>query len=264
MSTLYPTIRTTPGFPNPGTPAPQRRALKQRDRRIAQYSRLVEPIARHYQRRCAEPLDDLVQVGLLGLLRAAELYRTEQNTPFDAFARPHVRGAILHYLRDQAALVRLPRRLEEQRQQLARLRNLRPDLTRPEQWQQALGLSSEQWERLQAAGLTRRTLSLEPAMEEHIHQLPGDDVPSGLEACGDGDREPGVSPLELLASLASDQRVVVERVVLAGWSYRRTGTALKISPMTVQRRLQRGLAQLRQLLTQMPAAGPVASGAPGC
>lgn len=251
-----------------GNPACRRRGQRsleqrRRDERINQYRQLVEPIARHYQRRCAEPLDDLVQVGLLGLLRATELYRSAQHTPFEAFARPHVRGAILHYLRDQAALVRLPRRLQEQRQQLARLQQLHPELSRPEQWRQAMGLNMEQWNRLRAAGLTRRPLTLEPAMEDQLAQPD----PSGAAEVATsewGGLNGSTNPLQLLATLAADQRVVVERVVLAGWSYRRTGAALQISPMTVQRRLQRGLGQLRNRLSQASGACPAPSGAPGC
>ena len=68
------------------------RTLQQRNARIEQYQQLVRPIALHYHLRCAEPLEDLVQVGLLGLLRAAELYSRQRQTPFDAFARPHIRG----------------------------------------------------------------------------------------------------------------------------------------------------------------------------
>ncbi len=239
------------------------RDQRNRDQRIGQYRQLVEPIARHYQRRCAEPLDDLIQVGLLGLLRATELYRSDQRTPFEAFARPHVRGAILHYLRDQAAMVRLPRRLQEQRQQLARLQHLRPELTRPEQWRQAMGLSAEQWNRLLAASLTRRPLTLEPAMEEQLIQ-PATSCGAGLAASEWSDIIEPSNALQLLATLATEQRDVVERVVLAGWSYRRTGAALQISPMTVQRRLQRGLGQLRKRLTQATAACPVPSGVAGC
>ncbi|MEB3320279.1 MAG: sigma-70 family RNA polymerase sigma factor [Cyanobium sp.] len=237
-----------------------RRYLRQRDQRITEYRRLVDPIARHYQRQSAEPLDDLIQVGLLGLLRAAELYRSDTGTPFDAFARPHVRGAILHYLRDQAAPVRLPRRLEEQRQQLARLQRLHPELTQPEQWRRALGLSVDQWNRLLAGTLTRRPLSLEATLEEHLQQTsePMDEPLSLLET------DEAADPLGLLTSLEHGQREVVEKVVLAGWSYRRTGAALKISPMTVQRRLQRGLNRLRQLLSQTVTVHPVASAAPGC
>ena len=57
-----------------------RRALQQRNQRVNQYCGLVTPIAVHYCRRCPEPLDDLVQVGLMGLLRAAELYQPQTAT----------------------------------------------------------------------------------------------------------------------------------------------------------------------------------------
>ncbi|MGL6132920.1 MAG: sigma factor-like helix-turn-helix DNA-binding protein, partial [Prochlorococcaceae cyanobacterium] len=69
----------------------------------------------------------------------------------------------------------------------------------------------------------------------------------------------------LLSRLEEPLRTVVERVVLAGWSYRRTAELLQVSPMTVQRRLRRGLEQLRRLLSP-GAAGPrlAASGGPGC
>lgn len=48
------------------------------------------------------------------------------------------------------------------------------------------------------------------------------------------------------ARLEPDLRQVVDKVVLSGRTYRRTAALLKVSPMTVQRRLKRGLAELRQ------------------
>jgi RNA polymerase sigma-B factor len=235
-------------------------SIRQRNARIERYQQLVQPIARHYQRHSAEALDDLIQVGLLGLLRAAELYRSEALTPFEAFAKPHIRGAILHYLRDQSSLVRLPRRLDEQRQRLARLRQLNPQLTNAEDLRVALGLKTGQWERLLASNACRRPLSLDQALEDQLGTAPlvADSQSQELE----GWMEP--DPLQVLKLLEEEQRQVVERVVLAGWSYRRTGTALAISPMTVRRRLLRGLDQLRELLNPAAAPGPAPSGAPAC
>ena len=92
--------------------------LRVRNRRVEAHRDLVRPLAIHYARRCGESWEDLLQVGLLGLIRASELYRPESGTPFDAFARPHVRGAILHYLRDLSPVVRLPRRAAELQQRL--------------------------------------------------------------------------------------------------------------------------------------------------
>ena len=75
-----------------------------------------------------------------------------------------------------------------------------------------------------------------------------------------------------LLNLEPGVREVIQKVVLSGWSYRRTAAWLQVSPMTVQRRLKRGLALLRAALTP-PAAlelsprrrpHPVASVARAC
>ncbi len=232
-------------------------AIQRRNARIEQYRHLVRPIALHYQQRCAEPLDDLMQVGLLGLLRAAELYRQDSGIPFAAFARPHVRGSILHYLRDHAPAVRLPRRLEEQRQQLIRLQSLQPQPTSAATLRLQLGLTEQQWQRLLAAGASRRPLPLD--------DLQGDEeAPPCFHAVEEAVRDPDMDPVELLRGLPPEQREVLERVVLAGWSYRRTGQALEISAMTVQRRLRGGLDQLRQRLSPGLELRHAASAVPGC
>ena len=238
-------------------PCRGRQAIQRRNARIEQYRHLVRPIALHYQQRCAEPLDDLLQVGLLGLLRAAELYRQDSGIPFAAFARPHVRGSILHYLRDHAPAVRLPRRLEEQRQQLIRLQRLQPQTTHAAALRLQLGLTEEQWQRLLAAGASRRPLPLDDLLEE-------ESGPACTHAADEAVRDPGLDPVELLRELPDEQREVLERVVLAGWSYRRTGQALEISAMTVQRRLRRGLDQLRRHLSPGLDCRHAASAVPGC
>jgi RNA polymerase sigma-B factor len=103
------------------TSPPSGRALRRRNQLVQDHQQLVRPIAHHYARCSPEGGDDLTQVGLMGLIRAAELYRRNHGTPFEAFARPHIRGAILHYLRDLAPSVRLPRRQAEQLERLVRL-----------------------------------------------------------------------------------------------------------------------------------------------
>ena len=222
-------------------------AIRRRNGRVDRYRQLVRPIALHYAARCPEPLDDLIQVGLMGLLRAAERFEEASTTPFDAFARPHIRGAILHYLRDRSQPIRLPRRLQEQldlrRRVLAEGHTgfgHRPDR---EQICQAMGLSKHQWEQLEQARQLSRTLPLLAEVEE---QLPASE-PEAQDPPGSGQQA-----LAALAALEPSLAAVVQRVVLFGWSYRRTADQLAISPMTVQRRLHKGLAQLRQQLNLSP------------
>ena len=95
-------------------------AIQRRNRRVEEHLQLVRPIALSFARRSGQCGEDLTQVGMLGLITASSSYKNGSSVPFQAFARPHIRGAILHYLRDRSALIRLPRRVEEQAQQLCR------------------------------------------------------------------------------------------------------------------------------------------------
>lgn len=238
-----------------------------RNKRVESYRTLVRPLATHYARCSAEAADDLTQVGLLGLIRAAELYRAERGVPFAAFARPHIRGAILHYLRDTAPAVRLPRRQAELQQTVRRLRRegaaaigCSGSGAQDAALRQRLGVDEGRWQDLQRWQAMSRPLPLSEADLDTVAAPEG-----GLEIRdNDADR---VAPL--LAGLDARQRRVVEMVVLAGWSYRRLGRELRVSPMTVQRLLHRGLEQLRlnlepgRLNPGRPFR-PAASAAPGC
>ncbi|MFM7268613.1 MAG: sigma-70 family RNA polymerase sigma factor [Cyanobium sp.] len=235
-----------------GNPRRQKRrsAIQRRNRLVELHHDLVRPLAVHYCRCSPEPLDDLIQVGLLGLIRAAELFERSQGTPFPAFARPHIRGAILHHLRDSAPAVRLPRRQAEQQEHLQRLQRELGDRARPAQWNERLariGLDHSQACLLLRQRKLNRPLALLPEHEEGV-------APAG-EWAQDGQiirgYDPGAFPVEaLLSALQERERFVVEQVVLAGQSYRQLAGQLKISPMTVRRMLHRSLDRLRQLMEQ--------------
>ena len=228
----------------------------QRNQRVDQYRTLVTPIAVHYGRRCPEPIEDLIQVGLLGLLRAAELFDAQTQTPFDAFARPHIRGAILHYLRDSALAVRLPRRQMELHDKLrhvqANWHKTHGQEASSEDLRRALDLSIPQWQELQRGKAMARPIGLADGVidawaEQAVNREAGLAQHGSAQQPGeDGEGEYQLRLKRLWARLEPDLRQVVDKVVLSGWTYRRTAALLKVSPMTVQRRLKRGLAELRQ------------------
>lgn len=199
--------------------------LKQRNSRVQSHLALVRSIASHYASCTAEPLDDLLQVGALGLIRAAELYRKGRRVPFDAYAKSHIRGAVLHYLRDVAPLVRESRRTQERRQQLQR--------------RQRQGLAVE--EQLLALGLPPKRTDFR---ESDWCRL--SDEPDGGSA-----GQPEL--LEALGGLETKQRVILEAVVLRGESLRSVAMRQGSSAATVHRLLHRALSNLRTQLN--PAFG---------
>ena len=216
------------------------RRLLHRNGQVERHLGLVPPIAGHYARHCAETRDDLEQVGLLGLIRAAELYDPATTVPFSAYARRHIRGAILHYLRDTAPLVRTSRRLQERQLQRNRLEaELQARLGRPpspHELQDALGLTVQQW----------RSLEQVSAMERHwcAPELEDQSCAVELEEASDG-----LACLDALRSLERPQREVVKAVVLQGQSLRAVAKSRGSSAATVHRLLHRGLAVLRTRLT---------------
>jgi RNA polymerase sigma-B factor len=83
-----------------------------RSRLIEAHLPLVASIARRYAGG-GEPLDDLVQVGAIGLIKAVDRFDPERGSALPAFAAPVIEGEIRHHLRDAARPVRRPRGLHE-------------------------------------------------------------------------------------------------------------------------------------------------------
>lgn len=83
-----------------------------RERLVELYLPLVRALARRFAHR-GERLDDLVQVGSIGLLEAIDRFEPERGHDFSSFAVPTITGEIKNHLRDRAAAVRVPRRFAE-------------------------------------------------------------------------------------------------------------------------------------------------------
>jgi len=254
--------RTTAAPTDPATST--RDPISRRNERVAGYRELVRPIALHYSALSPECPDDLIQVGLLGLIRAAELYLPSLGTPFSAFARHHIRGAILHYLRDQAGAIRVPRRqqeLEDKLRQLLRCRQAQ-GLPAPSEAdiRSALDLDAVQWERFERLRCLGKAVSL----DDHAVEMAAPEQPA-VESSDQGEA------MAVLERLEPIHQAVVRKVVIEGQSLRRTANALNVSPMTVHRRLRFALGLLRSQLDGGAGAlsselrpRPCSSAAPGC
>src|SRR5665213_2206356 len=90
----------------------ERHEVDDRNRIVAQYRYLCSRGAYKFARR-REDRADLEQVAAVGLIKAAERYRSSFGTPFEAYAWIMIQGELLHYARDYERVVRAPRRLRE-------------------------------------------------------------------------------------------------------------------------------------------------------
>jgi RNA polymerase sigma-B factor len=93
-----------------------------RDSTIMSFTGLVRSIARRYEGR-GLPLEDLVQVGYVGLIQAVDRFDPGRGTSLRAYAARTIDGEIMHMFRDQKWAVRVPRGLQESSSRVALLRD---------------------------------------------------------------------------------------------------------------------------------------------
>ncbi len=139
-----------------------------RESLIESHLPLAKSVARRYVGRGVE-LDDLVQVGAVGLVKAANRFDPRRGVSFPAFAEPTIEGEIRHHLRDRSGPVRIPRelqrlgkRLRGRQSELAASLGRAPTLS---ELADALDADTGQVERALAAERAREPVSL-PASED--------------------------------------------------------------------------------------------------
>ena len=94
--------------------------LAAREQLIEQYMSLVRSLARRYSYR-GEQLEDLVQIGAIGLIKAIDRFDVKRGVELTTYATPNIIGEIKRHFRDRGWAVRVPRGLQELNIQLSRL-----------------------------------------------------------------------------------------------------------------------------------------------
>ena len=85
---------------------------KTRDQLVVMHQNLVRFLAGKFANR-GEPLEDLVQVGVIGLINAIDRFDPGRGTKFSTYATPTIVGEIRRHFRDKAWSLKVPRRLQE-------------------------------------------------------------------------------------------------------------------------------------------------------
>src|SRR6476659_4905121 len=94
--------------------------LTAREQLIERYLSLVRALARRYAYR-GEQLDDLVQIGSIGLIKAIDRFDIDRGVELTTYATPNIIGEIKRHFRDKGWSVRVPRGLQELNVKLSKL-----------------------------------------------------------------------------------------------------------------------------------------------
>jgi RNA polymerase sigma-B factor len=227
--------------------------LPHRERLVDQYIGLVEFLARRFRNR-GEPLEDLVQVGTIGLLKAIDRFDLDREVEFSTYATPTVVGELKRHFRDKGWAVRVPRRLQELHLELTKTVNALG---------QELGRSPTVEEIAKAASISEEEVleGLEIAQAYNFTSLdaPIDSDEGGSTTFADqlGGEDEQLENLEYRASLAPEMEKLPERErkilylrFFKGLTQSEIAARLGISQMHVSRLLNRTLMRLREALAE--------------
>ena len=172
--------------------------LAAREQLIEQYMSLVRSLARRYSYR-GEQLEDLVQIGAIGLIKAIDRFDVNRGVELTTYATPNIIGEIKRHFRDKGWSVRVPRGLQELNVQISKLM---------ESLTVQLGRSPTIPELAKAAGVTD---------EEVLEALESGRAYSSLSlSAGSGgqDDDGELDPLESLGTEEHQYEVSEDRAVL--------------------------------------------------
>ncbi len=222
--------------------------LAAREQLIEQYMSLVRSLARRYSYR-GEQLEDLVQIGAIGLIKAIDRFDTDRGVELTTYATPNIIGEIKRHFRDKGWSVRVPRGLQELNVQLSRLmEQLTVQYSRsPTIPELAKAASVEEEEVLEALESGRAYSSL--SLSSGGTQEDGEEL-DPLESIGTEEHQYEVS--EDRAVLAPGFRVLDERErkilhlrFFEGLTQSQIAQQIGISQMHVSRLIRRSLEKIR-------------------
>ena len=196
--------------------------LHAREKLIEQYMSLVRSLARRYSYR-GEQLEDLVQIGAIGLIKAIDRFDLERGVELTTYATPNIIGEIKRHFRDKGWSVRVPRGLQELNVQLSRL---------VEQLTVQLGRSPTITELAKAAGAEEEEVleALESiGTEEHQYEVSEDRAVLA----------PGFKALD------ERERKILQLRFFDGLTQSQIAQQVGISQMHVSRLIRRSLEKIR-------------------
>ena len=214
---------------------------------LEQHLPLVRSLAIKYAGR-GEPLEDLVQVGSLGLVLALGRFDPERGVPFRSFAIPTIVGEIRRHFRDRAWALHVPRRLKELSLRLTKAREqLTAELGRPPSiGELARSLEVEEDEVVEALEIGN-AYSASSLSEPQFDEVDDDSYRGAL-----ADVDPGFVAVEEtvvvetgLAALDERSRRIVELRFYDGRTQSEIAAELGISQMHVSRLLRQSLELMR-------------------
>lgn len=230
---------------------------RKRDKVVDLNMDLVRKIAHGLARRSTDPVDDLIQIGSIGLIKAIEYFNPEAGAKFTTYATHLVTGEIRHYLRDKTSMIRAPRELQELSFRINKIvQRLQSELGRdPTDLEIAEVLQEVKSTKIQEAYEVdrRRTLiSLDQTISANMTDNDTFLIDTLMDIKAhrkEGSKEDYMMLKDLIQKLKEPLREIIELIYFEDIPQADVAQRLGISQMQVSRRLKKATAELQNLFS---------------
>jgi RNA polymerase sigma-B factor len=220
-----------------------------REELVERFLPLARQLARRYQRH-NEPLDDLMQVASMGLVKAIDRFDPSRGTAFSTYAVPTILGELKRYFRDSGWAVHVPRgmqervmKLDQASQELHRKLGRSPSAT---ELADELRLTSEEVLEAMEASSAYDAISLEEQRgSERDAQEPTYADSLGMEEERYELVEYGATIAPTMKALSERERLILHLRFVEDLTQSEIADRIGVSQMHVSRLIRRALARLR-------------------
>jgi RNA polymerase sigma-B factor len=221
-----------------------------REELVERFLPLARQLARRYQRQ-NEPLDDLMQVASMGLVKAIDRFDPARGTAFSTYAVPTILGELKRYFRDSGWAVHVPRgmqervmRLDQASQELHRKLGRSPSAT---ELADELNLTSEEVLEAMEAASAYDAISLE---EQRGSESRDSQEPTYADSLGTEEEryelvEYGATIAPTMKALTERERLILHLRFVEDLTQSEIADRIGVSQMHVSRLIRRALARLR-------------------
>lgn len=210
---------------------------------VSQMVPVVKRIARTIARRSYDPVEDMIQAGFIGLLKAIDKYSKEKNDNFRVYAGYFIIGEMRHFIRDKMNLIRVPRHIQEL---VVRINNFTRDLSQEELLDltsydvaAALDVPAKTVDFVMQVDRRCSTLSLEDVCKQtddslsYEELIPGDDFKERAEF-----EDIKIIFEDIVTKLPPEERVLLDMYYKQDMSQKEIADALQLSQMSISRRIK--------------------------
>lgn len=210
---------------------------------------LVKRVAHTLARRSTDPVEDIIQVGSVGLIKAIRLYNSQISKNFKSYSTYLITGEIRHYLRDKASMIKAPRAIQELAYRVNKLTNeMIEELgEKPSDMEIAkkMDVPVEKIHDALAADRRKNTISLDQIAFQDDDTLSWDEKIADVNYENlDKIMEDRLLLTECLEKIPSELKQIVEMTYFKDLNQSEVANILGISQMQVSRKLKKALILL--------------------